>query len=302
MIMGNKYKLAFLLLLTGGVAATGAYAHSPQNPEAVSNMGKLSGAANLVMRGTVTSVEYRMSGPGENGSKGIPYAFVTYSVGKVLQGASPGKTLTMRFIGGTDGQGGFVEAEGVPKFEAGDEDILFVVGNGMVGCPLVMCEFGRFRVLDNAVYEAHGKPVLSVKGSKIVADGPAATAFQSFSYPAPTFDQLVKRPEVAAKIRASGLTFEQARAKYLAEAPKTIELTEADPAGSTKAQQSGMNVDAFMSAVAANVSASKPAAAAVASAVTAGPIAVPAAVGSAPPSAPRSIPGEVSPGDQIIKK
>ena len=39
----------------------------------------------------------------------------------------------------------------------GDEDILFVAGNGENGCPIVMCEFGRYRVLDGVVYEAHDR-------------------------------------------------------------------------------------------------------------------------------------------------
>ena len=70
----------------------------------------------------------------------MPYTFVTYKVTKVMQG-SAGRSLTLRFAGGADGRGGFVDVTGVPTFEVGDDDILFVKGNGSDGCPA-----GRMRV------------------------------------------------------------------------------------------------------------------------------------------------------------
>ncbi len=47
-------------------------------------------------------------------------------------------------------------------FQPGDEDVLFVRSNGEDGCAVVMCEFGRYRIFKEAVYEAHGSPVTRV--------------------------------------------------------------------------------------------------------------------------------------------
>src|SRR5688572_25825206 len=90
--------VVFTVLLAGGIGG-GATAHSPSDPEAVGNIERLSAAANLVIHGKVTRVYYRMSAPGANGSVGIPYTFVTYSILKVLQGAAPKPIITLRFIG-----------------------------------------------------------------------------------------------------------------------------------------------------------------------------------------------------------
>jgi len=241
---------AFLL---AGASVSG-YAHTPRDPEAVSNIGRLTAEANLIVRGRVESVKYRNSPGGPNGSQGVPYTFVTYSLSSVLQGSTPSRKLTLRFIGGADGRGGFVDAEGVPQFQAGEEDILFLVGNGEQGCPLVMCEFGRFRVLDDTVYEAHGTPVVSVDSGRIRAEGKTPEAFQKFSYPAPEFDELLKRPEFSEAVSRSRMSLDAARARYEAEVPKVVELqleeVEARPDLDTKRAVRAVGADRFIAAIA----------------------------------------------------
>lgn len=195
-------------------------AHSVADPSAIGDVGKLVAASNLVFHGKVKAIVYR-SGKAGNGT--IPYTFVTYAVDETLMG-NPRPEVTMRFVGGSDGQGGFVAAEGVPSFSLGDEDILFVANNGSAGCPLVLCEFGRYRVYGGNVYEAHGSPVLSVVKGRIQSGGAGPAALQTISYPAPSFDDMIKNPAAMARIKSLGMTLDQARARYEREAPKTITI------------------------------------------------------------------------------
>ncbi len=218
--------LASTVLAAAVFAAGGASAHAPKDPKAVGNIAKMSVGSALVFRGSVAKVDYRLA-TGAGGS--LPYTYVTYRIGQVLQGEAAGKTITLRFPGGPDGRGGFVDIEGVPVFEEGNEDILFVRSNGEDGCPLVQCEFGRYRVLDGAVYEAHGSPVVAVKDGRFIASGRGPTALERFSYPAPSFDDLMKRPGIGAVLKAKGLTVSAARARYEAEAPKRIQIRMVDP-------------------------------------------------------------------------
>ena len=292
--------VALSALLAGG----SALAHSPSDAGAASDLGKLSAAANLVIHGKVTSVVFRMSAPGANGSQGIPFTFVTYAASDVLQGTMPGGSITLRFPGGSDGRGGFVDVENVPLFQVGDEDVLFVAGNGENGCPLVQCEFGRFRVLNNAVYGPHGEPVVGVNGGSLTLEESAGPAqFSVYKYPAPSFDGLMTNPNFVATITKSGMSVAQARARYLAEAPKFIELREVDgdATGVRASGSPGLPLQTFTSSIGAAVAAAGTRSfTAVASARLDAPLAVPAAVASVPPSVPRSSDG-LSPGPVIRK-
>lgn len=208
-----------------------AQAHSPIGGLQVSKVDRLAEESNLVFVGDVVGVKFRQARlEGVEGS--LPVTEVTYSIGEVLRGESPGKTFTMRFPGGSDGQGGFVEVSGVPLFQPGEKDVLFVRGNGEQGCPLVDCEYGRFRILDNAVYNTHGSPVRAIGKADAIARGLPPTQFRSFRYPAPDFDALFSNPEAAAALKAQGLTPEQAKARYQSEAPKEIVLQTVFPVAS----------------------------------------------------------------------
>jgi hypothetical protein len=285
--MSLSHKAFFASVLLASAAFCGpAAAHSPGDPSAVGDLGRLSAKAGAVIQGTVTGVTYKTSANAD-GSPGVPYTFVTYSVAKVLQGSSA-KSVTLRFPGGSDGAGGFVDVEGVPLFEVGDEDILFVNTAAGSSCPLVNCEFGRFRVLDGKVYEAHGAPVVEIKGGKLVARGSTAAAFTTFSYPAPTFEALMKNPHAVAGMKAAGLSVEQARARY-ASAPKTISINLVDSAGAATgraaAGDAAVSVSAVLSSIETAVRANPAkAAAAIASADPRAPIVEGATVAATPPS------------------
>jgi hypothetical protein len=234
--------------------------------QAAADIGELAGAAKVVVHSRVAKVEYRLSPPGTNGQPAVPYTVVTYDVVRVARGTLASPSFTLRYIGGPDGRGSFLEASHVPVFQVGDEDILFVEDSGEEGCPLVDCIEGRFRILDGAVYNGRGSPVLAVSGDRVVARGVAPMEFRRVRYPAPKFDDLLKNPEVAAILRQQGLSVEEARRQYNAQAPSTIEVvtevrggTARDAAGGGAAgrafQQQGtarpIELDRFLAAVSA---------------------------------------------------
>lgn len=71
--------------------------------------------------------------------------FVTLSVLRPLKGQAPAE-LTLQLLGGEiDGHG--MQVAGMPRFQPGQEEFLFIAGNGVRFCPLVGLMHGRYRVL-----------------------------------------------------------------------------------------------------------------------------------------------------------
>jgi len=224
----------------------------------------LASGAKFVVHSRVAKVEYRLSQPGAKGQAGVPYTLVTYDVVRPVRGSAGASSFTLRFIGGPDGQGRFLHASTVPIFQAGDEDILFVRENGNSGCALVSCIDGRFRVLRGAVYEGSGTPVQAINGNRIVSGGSLAPEFAKISYPAPAFDALLNHPGVKERLAQLGLSVDEARRRYAAEAPATVEMAvvtgerQADDSAGfgegkarrSKAAATPMSAEAFLAAVA----------------------------------------------------
>ena len=117
--------------------------------------------SDLIFRGVVQDIQYALSSPGGAEQAQIPHTFVTYRVDHVLQGAEPGASVTLRFIGGFDARSlSFMGASIVPEFDLGDEDVLFVAGNGQQMCPLVGSQKGRVRLVDGQAYSDTGRALL----------------------------------------------------------------------------------------------------------------------------------------------
>ncbi|MFO1036420.1 MAG: hypothetical protein U1E45_06220 [Geminicoccaceae bacterium] len=216
---------AAIACLLAGTAST-ARADTP-------DLTKLAGAAKFVAQTKVSKVDYGMSAAGGNGQGPVPYTIVTYQVVDPVRGSTGSASFSLRFIGGPDGRGHFLRASEVPVFQTGDEDILFVQDNGAKGCPLVSCIDGRFRVLNNNVHDGRGSPVQKVVDNKVVSSGAAPAAFGRISFPAPSFDELLKDPQVRAIIAQRGMTVDEARRRYAAEAPATIVMAERSGGAST---------------------------------------------------------------------
>ncbi len=241
------------VVVSGMVACSAmATAHSPADPSSVGDLKKLTSAASLVFHGKVKSVTYRNATL--QGGGVMPYSFVTFTVGEKLKGeAAP--EITLRFMGGTNGRGGFTMISGVPAFSVGDEDLLFVAGNGEQGCPLVQCEFGRYRVLDGAVYEAHGAAVKIAASGKVATAGNGPAELLQVKYPSPRFDDLLAAPGMMERINAAGLTVDEARARYAKEAPEMLTIrTVREGASAQRQGTKGLALQALKSATAQAIS------------------------------------------------
>jgi len=200
-------------------------AHAPGDPGGGQELSRMLVAVESVIYGTVTKVEYRMSTKKSAADEILPYTFVTYEIREKIRGRTDKDTVTLRFIGGPAGQGRFLTVTGVPLFNVGNEDVLFIQGNGKADCPLVNCEFGRFRVFQGRVYNSAGIPVTGVRKGRVIAEGPPELALRKASFPAPAFDDLIKRKDVQEKLKTlapQGNVQELAR-RFEKEAPKEIE-------------------------------------------------------------------------------
>jgi hypothetical protein len=129
--------------------------------------------AELIFEGVVTRVEYRVSDVATPSHVALPHTFVTFAIEQTLQGSTVNdRSITLRFQGGSDGNGSIMLVPGIPLFDVGDRDILFVRGNGEHLCPLVGWEQGRFRVIGGLVYTDNGQEVwLTRRGT--LAFGPS---------------------------------------------------------------------------------------------------------------------------------
>ena len=165
-----NYLLAFTGLLAGLASPLSATTVIPPTFD------QLVGQAEVIFQGNVTKVNSQWVG--EGGERHI-VSYVTFNVKEALKGA-PGRSYTLRMFGGTvDGETmGIADA---PKFEVGDEDILFVENNGSQAIPLVGIMHGRFHVRhDNSGSELmttnEGEPLRNVArlGKGIVASYPEA--------------------------------------------------------------------------------------------------------------------------------
>jgi len=121
----------------------------------------LVGQADYIVRAVVTAVHAEMISSGPN--RHI-VTTVELDVRQVIAGAPPAP-LVLTMLGGKVGAEE-MRVEGAPKFQVGDEDILFVHGNGKSFTPLVALMHGRYPVLKDAagreyMARANGAPLYS---------------------------------------------------------------------------------------------------------------------------------------------
>ncbi|MGD1909865.1 MAG: hypothetical protein ACFB2X_03060 [Rivularia sp. (in: cyanobacteria)] len=203
-----------------------AESHSPAINTEVKNLQSKLANSDAVVYGVVSDVQYRMSEKGESGES-LPHTFVTYKIRQVISGEKIDEEVTLRFIGGSDGRGNFLEVSGVPAFGVGQQDVLFIQNNGKDDCPLVACGEGRFQIYENRVYNSHGIPVVEIEKGIVQAKGLPQKALMQVSYPAPSFDDLLKREdikEMLSRVAPQG-NINILRERYQKEAPKTIDFT-----------------------------------------------------------------------------
>jgi hypothetical protein len=109
---------------------------------------KLVGSSDYIVRAVVKSVdsEWREN-PAKPGQRYIG-SKVTLDVREVIKGTPP-NPLVLDLVGGRVGQEELT-IDGAPKFQAGDEDILFVSGNGTNFFPLTGMMHGYFPIRHDA--------------------------------------------------------------------------------------------------------------------------------------------------------
>jgi hypothetical protein len=98
--------------------------------------------ADYIVRAVVKSVTSEMQ---TDGSGRHIITKVELDVRQTIAGKPP-QPLVLEMLGGTVGKE-TMAVEGAPKFQVGDEDILFVRGNGVQFTPLVGMMHGRYPIL-----------------------------------------------------------------------------------------------------------------------------------------------------------
>jgi hypothetical protein len=123
------------MLLAAIAAARATTVIPPEFPDLVQN-------SDYVVRARVKSLrnEIRVREGQE-----VPYTQVELEVREVIAGTPP-STVVLTLLGGRTTDGGELRVEGVPTFSVGDEDILFVRGNGTNFYPLKGVMHGRYPV------------------------------------------------------------------------------------------------------------------------------------------------------------
>jgi len=218
-------RLVTLIFMILGLAGSGSIlAHSAAD----SNNEQLQALVNqtdAIFYGEVKEVLYRVSESSKRSPKGVPHTFVRYQILDTLRG-SVSREIILRFVGGTDGKGGVMLQSDVPTFRKGERDVLLVTGGELDDCPLVSCVDGRFRVLENRVYNGWGVPVVNVE-KNIEMRGKPRYEVNVLEYPRPEFDDLITRPEIQERLKKLTQTKSLAELKkeYEAKAPKTIKVT-----------------------------------------------------------------------------
>ncbi len=230
--MKNYLRLTFLKLITLGLCCISpmqsSLAHSPTNlqndPASAKTSGLefLVGESDLIIFGEVIDIQYRNSQPTREQPQGLPHTFVTYKIRETLRGRTPGETITLRVPGGADGSGGIYMETTAPIFARNQADILFLTGDAVTGCPLVNCVDGRFRVVDNRVFNGWGIPVVEAT-ERLRIGGKPRFDLNVIELPRPSFELLLKQPEtqriIQQESQRTGQSIAELQRRYETEAP-----------------------------------------------------------------------------------
>ncbi|MDJ0807502.1 MAG: hypothetical protein QNJ78_11790 [Gammaproteobacteria bacterium] len=180
-------KKKLFLVMAGTLLALQAHAYQFSGKY---DIGKMSEEANLVFRGTVIAVDYRSS-RAKGQQRPLPHTFVTFQVEDVLHGDLKSNQFTLRFLGGKTKKGEIMMTSAQPKFDVGDQDLVFVKGNGISECPLVGCSQGRFRILNGLLYNEDGQQIVQdEKGAIKSGKTEALEALNSFHIGKQRFSRL----------------------------------------------------------------------------------------------------------------
>ena len=135
-------RLAFRLVKFSALAALVAWAgRLPALTVLPTDFNQLVDQADAIFQGEVLSV--RSDWTGLEANRHIA-TYVQFRVVRVFKGSAP-NPQTLEIFGGTVGARSMT-VPGMPKFEVGQMELLFVRNNGREFCPLVGVSQGRFHV------------------------------------------------------------------------------------------------------------------------------------------------------------
>jgi hypothetical protein len=179
----TPWLLAFALALIFSVVAPvvpGARATTVRPPQ----FQELVAGSDYIVRAVVKTVRSEYAAPGSDKI----LTFVELEVTEVIAGTPP-TPLVLRMLGGRVGDDQLI-VQGAPQFKVGDEDVLFVRGNGKQFYPLMAVMHGRYPVLREAAtgrkYVARSNRVPLEDTAEVVmpmAEGAAATLQQRLKQP-----------------------------------------------------------------------------------------------------------------------
>lgn len=104
------------------------------------------------------------------------YTYVTVNELDIMKGSFDEAQLTIRMDGGDTGTGRRLLIQGVPKFQYGDEVVIFLKGNGQTICPFVGWEQGLLRVEkdqksgERLVKSSRGQRIHGIKNGAFLLD------------------------------------------------------------------------------------------------------------------------------------
>lgn len=148
--------LAWLAGLTGALVASATTVVPPDFDQLVQS-------SDYVIRGRVRTLRNELR---VRDGRELPFTQIEIEVKEVIAGAPPA-SVVLTMLGGRTSDGGRLTIEGVPQFTVGDEDILFVQGNGTNFHPLNAVMHGRYPVKFDKklgreyVARANGQPLLA---------------------------------------------------------------------------------------------------------------------------------------------
>jgi len=165
----------FLLLL-----GLSLFAGSPAGATTVEppDFSKLVARASSVFRGEVIGLRSELV---TRGAERAIFTHVTFRVAEVIRGEPLQAEVTLEFLGGTVGDLS-MEVAGMPTFEPGAREIVFVERSGPQICPLVAMAYGRYRVLRDAagadyVARDNGAPLSRLEDVSLPLTSPALAMF-----------------------------------------------------------------------------------------------------------------------------
>jgi hypothetical protein len=167
-----------LFLFLVGVIAHGTTVVPPKFTELV-------GKSDYIVRAMVKAVtsELRNDGSGRHIITKVELAVI-----EIISG-NPPQPLVLQMLGGKVGRDEMV-VEGAPKFKVGDEDILFVRGNGRLLSPLFGMMYGRYPIKRDAatgreyMTRSNGAPLVNESEVETPLIGQASAPVSDRSYSA----------------------------------------------------------------------------------------------------------------------